>query len=90
MKKLVLKVVLLGLLFGLIGTLASMLFGLSIYYALPVDIAERIPEFLPMLSRISLGVGLILAVGWYLYVLLVTTKFFFRILEQITGKKEKK
>lgn len=90
MKRLIVNTILLGILFGAVGAVTTMLFGLIIYYAIPEKVIETLPYFLHILARTAVFVGLLISIGWYSYILLLVRKYIFTLLNRFLDREDRK
>mgnify|MGYP001351657725 CR=1 FL=1 len=75
MIKLIFKIVFLGLFFGFISSISTMILGLIVYYvAFSIDIYLS-QTFLRYAAVISVSIGLCCAFSWYGYILFIIHQY---------------
>ena len=89
MKNLILKIVLIGLLFGGLAISSIMLFSLALYYGLTVFSIYLPGKFLAYTGIASLIVGILSTAAWYIYLLILARKFFLISISTYFEKKDK-
>jgi len=88
MPKLIVKIIALGVLFGLIATSISLFFGTVLFHASGVLDISLPPDFLSNSLYVALVIGTCFAIGWYIYLLALARKYFLQIVVRTWGKKE--
>lgn len=83
------KIVLMGLVFGVLASAVSMLLGFMVYYVISSIELFLTAHFLTYAAWISLGIGLLCTFGWYTYILLLARRYFIWIMEDFLAKFKK-
>ena len=76
MNKLLFKIILIGILLGVIATSITMFFGIAIYYGLEALELFLSVYFLNYAAWTALAIGVTCTLAWYIYMLIVARQFF--------------
>lgn len=86
MRKTLAVIILLGLFFGVLAAAMTMLLGIIVYYSLESLEIFISMHFLNYAAWLSMGIGLFFIFAWYIYILLIARKYFFRIVDEFIGQ----
>jgi hypothetical protein len=89
MKKLIAKIILIGIVCGLVMTGLTMLLGCVAFYVVQMTQLTLCIHFMEWTALVALSVGIFTAASWYLYILFVVNKSFFQMLTNMKLKEKK-
>ena len=89
MKSLLSKIILIGIFLGLLSSVFVMFLGLIVYYALKAADVMMLSFFLEKVAIASIVTGVICCFSWYIYLLLIAKRYFFKIVSKATQKDKK-
>jgi len=90
----IIKIILIGILLGILGTSVTMLFSLTIYFVLRSLDLIMFSFFLKAASWVALAIGLACVFAWYGYILTVARRYFTDLMKEFintfnSGEKKK-
>lgn len=86
MKNLIVKIILIGIVCGLVMTGLVMLLGCVAFYIARLAQISLSVYFMEIAAFIALSTGILTAVSWYSYLFIIVKRYFFKI----TLKENKK
>ena len=91
MYKFIAQIIGVGLLLGLVATVITMVFGITIYYGVELTELFLPAYFLNYAAWVSLAVGLLCTLAWFIYIIVLARWYFVYLLKEFSATiKEKK
>jgi len=82
MFKFICKVILVGLLLGVLASSVTMFFGVAVYYAVSLIDVFFFTDFLSYVAWFALTIGVLSTLGWYISLILFARKAVQRMMDK--------
>ena len=82
------QIIFVGLMIGILVTAVTMLFSFSIFYVLEATEVLLFPYFMNYAGWVSLALGVIGTLAWYIYIMSIARSYFLRLVDTFLGKKK--